>query len=186
MKARLPLLLVAVMATVSGPSCGRSPYAPDAIWKEHTSAEGRFSAAFPGEPTRQERTLNTCHGCIPFTMTHMEHGKEGMGVAYCDFPKEIVRKTSTEKLFDGVRDGAVVQFKGLVIEDRMVNVYKATGREITIKIKDDLLGRARMLMVDNRLYLIQVTGSREQVNSDAAKRFFNSFTDHLPNRSARK
>ena len=97
------------------------------------------------------------------------------GANYCDFPAEI-KKAPLRKVFDSSRDGAVANLEGKLVSESDIKLGDYPGREIRIGVEDGKqVFRARVYLVDRRLYQVVVFGSKEAATSKQADKFFDSF-----------
>jgi hypothetical protein len=144
-------------------------------WKEFTSKEGQFKVLMPGKPEQKKLETESDFGKGMLHMNTVELDKMMYGANYCDFPakiKEIPRK----KVFDSSRDGAVENLKGKLASEKDIKLGDHAGRELHIDVAGGKqLFRARVYLVDQRLYQVVVFGSKEAATSKAADKFLDSF-----------
>jgi hypothetical protein len=142
-------------------------------FREFTSAEGKFKVEMPGSPS--EETINAAG--IAMTSYRIEEKDGAYGAAYADLP--IPGGASPRQislLLNSARDGAIRnvngKFKG-ESQIRLENQYP--GREIRADLPtEDGILKARMYLVQKRVYMVIVTGRSAWVNSANAKRFLDS------------
>jgi hypothetical protein len=78
-------------------------------------------------------------------------------------------------VLEGAQDGVERSLKGKVVESRELKLGSYLGREFTLTLEAGNQYRARIYMVEGRLYQVILLGSKEYVNSLAAKAFLYSF-----------
>jgi hypothetical protein len=96
------------------------------------------------------------------------------GANYCDFPAKI-KKVPLKQIFDSSRDGAVGNLEGNLASEKDIKLGKHPGREIQIVAGGKRLFRARVYLVDQRLYQVVVFGTKEAATSKEADKFLDSF-----------
>lgn len=143
---------------------------------EHKSADGKYSANFPGTPTLSSTSIDTPEG---IKKNHYAIVETPSGTAYAVTYMDLPPKTSSEKPQDVLirtRD----LFKGpdgVVVADTEITlgVDKIPGREITIN-KGTAILRGRLILKGNRLYQIMVgAANKEGVATPEATLFLGSF-----------
>jgi hypothetical protein len=156
----------------------------DVSWREFSSAEGRFTAKFPGTPTEETHSVSTPIGDIAFHVFGKETRQGAFAVAYSDFPLSLVQNADVSRMLDGGRDGAVANVKGRLEKESKIKQNGAPGRELLIYIKDTVYCRCQVFLARNRLYQVHVLGTKEQVQSQEATKFFNLFDFYSEGRVA--
>lgn len=144
-------------------------------WVPFSSPEGRFAVAFPSAPLPTESSLETAGG--PVTLhTHTATGPDAAYVvAWADYPPEALDK-DLERMFDRTRDGLVVNLQGKVVADEKLEIQGRPGRALTLRVAGtDTILKARLVMVDRRLYQVAVVDSEGRVDASDTARFFDSF-----------
>lgn len=175
----LALLLAASGCNKSSSSEQASSSASSATWKEISSPEGRFSVLLLSNAKQEKSQTTRPDGKID-TVSYLAGTPEGRAysVAYSDYPEAWVKTKTAEETLDSARDGAVARIKGKLLSEVKVTMDGAAGRELFIAGEGEPLNvRARMAMVDGRLYVLQAlsVGPLHDVPDPDADRFFNSF-----------
>ena len=151
---------------------------------EFTSAQWKFTARFPAEPSKSTQNAPVPGGrTVPFTMFTAEFaGKDaGCVVGVADVPVPAgASPTMLDAMLDGARDGAVKNVKAKLTRSREVTLDgKYPGREFTATFTQPVKGqlRARIFLAGNRLYQVFVVGADEggAVGSAEATAFLDSF-----------
>ena len=145
-----------------------------ALWQEFSSPPGRFKITFPGQPkysTQREPVKNQIFHQfevlqIPFDL--------GFFVHYVDLPP-APNPPPPDLFFESLRGGVLSDFPGgrLTREER-VQVNGHLGREYSIAMPIAQVIR-RVYLVNNRMYMVTVSGSRLEQHRGDSDRYFNSF-----------
>jgi hypothetical protein len=155
--------------------CGQAKVWEDDSWAEFRSDEGRFTVLLPGKPSPQTESATTPVGPVTIHLFVVESKDGAVAVGYADYPKDLVRPGSIDRLLDSARDHAVVGLSGQLLEEQRIGLWSAAGRGLLIRSKDGVFCRSRIYLAGNRLYVIRAFGSRSNVESPVATRFLNSF-----------
>lgn len=154
-------------------------------WVPFSSARGNFRAVFPTRPQESVQTIDTPLGRIPYTtcMAELAGGNVAYGVAYNDYPNEILQ-TDPEKVLDGGRDGAKENLGGAIVSETRLTIHGHPGREFTILSEvqgQKLFYHTRVFLIGTRLYQMQIVRVGD-VPVDVADvvRFFASFEPLQP------
>jgi len=137
--------------------------------------DGRFTVQMPGEPKEQTNKVNTAIGPIDVHMfLSAPDPNTAYIVGYSDYPEEMMKKSESDKILDGARDGAVKNVNGKLDGEKKITIDKHPGRDFQIAT-EHFEGRNRMYLVNARLYQVMVVGSKEFVTGKDAERFLDSF-----------
>jgi hypothetical protein len=144
-------------------------------WKEFVSKEGRFKVLMPGAPKQDKAETESDFGK---GLLHMNVAQAGMaiyGANYVDFPAEV-KKAPLKQVYDSSRDGAVANMAGKLASEKDVKLGEYPGREIRIEVGEGKrLFRARVFLIEQRLYQVVVFGAPEVAASKDADKFLDSF-----------
>ncbi len=144
-------------------------------WKEFVSKEGRFKVLMPGTPKADKVATESDFGKGTLSMNVAQSGNVMYGANYSDFPPGI-KKTPIKQLFDSSRDGAVANLQGKLASEKDIKLGDHPGRELRIEVAGGKqLFRARVFLVDQRIYQVVVLSSPEAATSKEADRFLDSF-----------
>lgn len=152
---------------------GTLPNTQQAPWKEFSSAEGKFSAAMPDDPTTNAVATYTSKGrLLTHTVSSTDKELNQYLVSWTEYPEESIEQRATETKFDKIRDALVGHKGGKVLSESAVN-QGHPAREVTFSVPENRVIRVRFYFVRNRFY--QVMAESKGENSEAVERFFNSF-----------
>jgi hypothetical protein len=166
-RSRLVSGIVVGLFLLSG--CGKPEF------KEFTSTEGRFKVLMPGTPTEKTETASG----VTMKIFSVEGRNGAYAVAFADMPIPAGEsEAQIHKRLNGARDGAVANVKGLLkTETKITLSEKHLGREFEASLPEQKgMLRARIYLVNQRLYQIMVVGKPEWTSSSEATKFLESFT----------
>ncbi|MBN1392722.1 MAG: hypothetical protein JW947_07960 [Sedimentisphaerales bacterium] len=144
-------------------------------FKPYHAEDGRFTASFPGEPTKKTQLLYTPTEQLDFVTYEAGSARSGFVVGYCDYSQEVTDKYEPQQMLDVSVIGAVKNVQGELMEERELDFHGHPGKEIKIKAPDDLIIRARLILVKNRLYQVMAASSSAKVVEKKGTEFFESF-----------
>lgn len=153
----------------------------DDEWIDFAPKGGRFTLKMPAKP----RTLPPQDIAFPggksklhMFILEVDGGKAAYMAAYNDFPEDLVTDDPDvlDAALDGARDGAVKNVKGRLLSSKAIKLDKKyPGREFTFEVSGLGQARARIYLVDGRMYQVVVFGSEELVKGPDAKTYLDSF-----------
>lgn len=152
---------------------------PDAsqprTWKEFTSAEGKFSALMPDEPTTSYIVTRTPKGAVQtYTVSATDEGNS-YSVSWTEYKQESVEHKATDKTFDRLRDALVGGKSGKVLSDAPISLEGHLARAVTFTTDDGHVVMARLYFIKNRFYQVMAERKEGTTDPEAAERFLNSF-----------
>src|SRR5262249_50324596 len=152
----------------------------DEDWKEFSPKNGKFTVKMPGKPKAlpaQDISFPGGKSKLYMWILEVDGGKGAYMVAYNDFPAELVSDDVIDAALDGARDGAVKNVKGgkLLSSKKIKLQKKYPGRDFTFEVGGIGQARARIYLVEGRLYQTAVFGTEELVTDPDTKTFLDSF-----------
>lgn len=174
----------------SGPPPPPPPPAPDyapRLWKEFSSAEGRFKVLLPGTPTASEQKEATQLGELVVHSFHYE-GVTAYDLMYVEFPANInvedpaVFKKSYEDMRNGMLSN-ISQANPRIVKETDFSLDNCPGKFLHLDLGAYGTIRLKFIAVKNRVYSISVASRKAQqgvMGSDndyeeIAMTFLNSF-----------
>lgn len=146
-----------------------------ADFAEFTSKAGGFKVQLPGMPTEETKEVNGSK----ITIYTAENDTAFFLVSYTDMPFTAERlATETEKTLDGARRGVLEPINGKLLKETKLTLDgKHFGREI--QAEANLPGkqgvvRARIFLVDKRLFNLTTIGTAEAMASPDIDKFLQS------------
>ncbi|MDR3678334.1 MAG: hypothetical protein P4L41_00100 [Flavipsychrobacter sp.] len=157
---------------------------PAKEWHEYKLEGSNCSLLMPGAPTKQEKLINTAAGEITFTLFTFEPADSTddnfiYGLAYVDFPADKLYPDSiswVKGCLDNARDGAISNVHGKFLSEIIIKYKQYSGREIRIDFQNGAaVLTARLYLIKNRLYTLQVLTLPDNDFNNSIKKFFDSF-----------
>jgi hypothetical protein len=150
--------------------------APVSAWKEFSSAEGKFSCQFPGDPQEQQASTQVPQGevkTIGFTV--QTDIKTVYAVGYSEYPSTIKLLAGSEA-FDKTEAAVVDKASGKVIfqQDLMFGNYPAREYEYVAGGAANYSGRVKIIIIGQRVYQIATIFLTANPHPKDREFFFNS------------
>ncbi len=177
------LVLVTCFALIGG--TGKSlaqktedakPAKPPAGWKEHSPRDGTYVVWIPEKTNKQserERTTKLGGGSIRINALTILAGGTNYVVEEAILSPAIAKQYKKAELEDLFRDMVASEAGGKVTDDTDVKSDNVTGKEYRIE-GGKSVARARVYVTNTRVFLLRVSGTKDQVDSDNAKTFLES------------
>lgn len=166
-------LLFFVLAAILATGCGQSN------WKEFNSSEGAFRASMPDVPAKQTQRVNTQAGPMDMHMFIVEQEKAVYLIGYGDYPQVLVHKSGPQALLDGIINDVVASKPGSRLLNKQVTTLDGNpGRDFKIEMAGGeftMHMRARLFLVDSRVYRLIVITPPEGSSSTDVTKFLDSF-----------
>ena len=144
-------------------------------WIRVNSTDGRFTVLMPGQPKRLDTRASGPLGTAPSTSLVSESSGIVIGVTFVDPPRQLAATSSVPEVLDNARDGMLGSDTELISEKTIV-FQRHPGRCLSVSAKDgSTYTEAMLLMVVNRLYVLQVVSEGRRPDLSLADRFFQSF-----------
>lgn len=157
-----------------------SPNPPDGQGPDGSflSADGGFSVLFPEKPREK--------GAASATRTFsVQKDGELFAVELTDLPDDVKKQLAAASLeakqqvmeaqFDRARDAAIGKGRLLTEQKITLDQYPWLVCEFQYELAENMIGRQRMYLANNRLYAIIASGPKDFVASDDVDKFFASF-----------
>jgi hypothetical protein len=166
----VPLLIAAMAAGCGG-----------LITQEYTSTDGRYRAAFSGEPKIQEKPVPIPGGMVVAQLAICE---DRLGTArvvlYADYPPDLIQRGNTDAGLEGACQGMAREGRLTLLSEKTIAMNGHPGREVNFESQPGspgakFTGRARLYLVGNRLYQVFIAGRPGVIQSDTLDAFLNSF-----------
>lgn len=145
-------------------------------FEKYTSAQGKYTANFPGKVQQQKKSAPTEAGDIQIHLDIVAIGNDlAFIISFNDYP-EAIKAANPENVLAGVRDGNKGA-DGEIVSDEAIKFgpEKLAGRKVTIKKPGELYLKTLMVLKGARLYQVMVVGKKEQINSKGVEDFHKSF-----------
>lgn len=187
MKKLAALLITLFLLAGASGAQGQTP-APlaaerdQSLWKEYSSAIGRFAVLAPGELALVTQKMPTPDGNSILLFVHTLSTSAEYGVIYADYPFPVNGAEMQKSLLDDGARGAVASVGSKLLEEREVALGAHPGRALKELMRDGRVMHVRMYLVGPRLYQVAVTLPALEAGTPAAafgeevaKKFLDSF-----------
>jgi hypothetical protein len=145
-------------------------------WVEFKSTDGNFSVLMPGTPTASVQSVTTQSGKIDVHFYTLTTGKTAYMVSYADYPASIFQTTPIKSILDGLRDGAVKNSQGRLIDEADIALGTFQGRDLNVESSAGAnVMRAHLFVVSQRVYQVIVITEKGRASSADITKFLGSF-----------
>lgn len=152
------------------------------IWKEYSSAEGRFSILFPGKPGQDTKVIEASDAQFKLSIHRLKTLAE-YSVMYADYPVPTNDPAVAKQVLDNGAKGAVASVRSELLEINEIMLDGYPGRYLRQRMPGGEILWVKMFLVGQRMYQIAVTTPREEGASaqtislykTAADKYLNSF-----------
>jgi len=165
----LPSLLALSLAACSKPE-----------WHELAIRDAGFSVLMRGEPLYTKREIDTPAGRFVAHLYVSDRPDSVVAIGYTDYPLALVLGSTPDQLFASVRDTWLRRLHGTLT--RFDRPLKIDGKHPGIEFSADgqienteAFVRARLYLVDQRLYQVVILGKTAAVPSRVVNRYLDSF-----------
>lgn len=159
---------MAVMAVVCGPLSAETL----------ASKEGRFSVSLPATPTMNKSRVQLGDQSMEVYSYSAAVKGGSLAIVYSDLPTGVPPADRVDAVLDGAANGIVTNTKGTLIKSDKTEHAGCPGRDVlwTVKASNaELCGRARLILVGERMYQVLAVGAEAFVASQPTLDFFDSF-----------
>lgn len=173
-RSKFPLTLL-----ISALLLGACVAEDEVTYNSFRSSEGRFSADFPGRPTREARTENA--GDFRLNLVHfsVDNVNEAVSISFIDYPESIATQDPVA-LLDSIAEGATGAADGNIeggdseLKSKDATSFKGhSAIDFEVDINDREL-TARAILVGTRMYLMQVV-AESGFESESFEKLTSSF-----------
>jgi len=146
-----------------------------AKWTTFSSPEGKFKASFPTTPAKSTETNTSPVGDIESQTFASSANQLDFSVTYTDLPELALLFGGEDKILRDTKTRLLEKVSGREVSWKDVSVNGYQGKELKYTVDDGRkIGRARMFISGDRLYVLNATGPRS--NKAEMERFWNSFS----------
>ena len=151
----------------------------DSVWKEFSSAEGRFSALMPGEPQTGVIHTATRRGVLH---THSvssgdwwDGERSSFSVNWTDYPPGAPAPPATQATFDKIRDALLTFQGGELLDESSDDFAGRAARSFTYKDADGDVSKVVVFFDGERFYQLTAETREGRAGAESRERFVNSF-----------
>ncbi len=170
---------LSVIALVSLVGCQRSTDSSSSqAWQELAPEGSGFSIQFPGTPSEDSGSEVTAFGVIDSAWFNLEPEGDGRSYAlrYDDYPRTLVSLGDVGQLLFARQKRIEHELEAKPLNETDVFLDDYAGREILFELPDGEIGVYRIVLIDQRMYQLSVSGSQEALaTSEVTTTFLDSF-----------
>jgi len=146
------------------------------VWRRFASPDKKFSVLFPGAPIEVKQPIQEDGWQSTLYMYMVERKQESVlyMTAYIDYPFQFPSEAVPEGLASG-REGMLAERGATLISEQAIELNGYPGTEFKYRLPDRSTGRARLYLVNQRLYMLVVETSKEQWLTKSIEGFLSSF-----------
>ena len=132
-----------------------------------------FSVNMPGKPQHNESTHKSFVGAVQENSYTVKSGSASYTASVSDLPGMAVALGGSNTILSKAKEGLLKESGGSELSFEKISLAGSEGRELTYSLPSGGIGKARLYLVEKRLYVI--VGSGPKATSAAIDRFVNSF-----------
>lgn len=152
-------------------------------WRTCQNEDFGFVIAFPGIPDSSEQTVNSAAGLLVMHMYQVDLSKVDSAqniyyaVNYTRYPDSLdIKALKIDTFYNHSIKGMLANLQSDLIEEKVVYIEGYEGRELRIDFQKGLaIITERLVLADNRYYLLMVVTENENDRNPYIQRFFDSF-----------
>ena len=151
-------------------------------WQEFQPTEGHFRILLPREPLKEFVPLGGDFGPLELNWFTTQLGPQEYGVGYVDLPENKLKLYDTSALLNAMNRSAAKTFNGRILSSKAITLDQYPGHEIVLEGTspdsgaEKVVVRARIYLVDHRLYEVVQAAPKSQSQLPDVQQFFDSFT----------
>jgi hypothetical protein len=147
----------------------------DTVMAKFISPDNAFSVLLPGKVQEKRENLNSEIGPVEIFTYSAKSKHHDYTVVYVDYPHFMVKEQGAEELLNGASYGTVMDSHGKLMTENTIDLQGNPGRELKIVGPQKEYIRARLFLVNNRLYQIKVVSSISHTMDKDVEIMFDSF-----------
>lgn len=151
------------------------------VWKEHSSAEGRFSLLFPGEVTVEDQVIEPAPGVQLKLRVHQAKTPVECSVMYFDYPMPLNDPEAARDVLDKGAKGGVAAVNSELLELKEITLDGHPGRYLKERMPGGEIMRVKMILVGQRLYQVAITTPGEEGASSKDLKTYQEMSDKFLN-----
>lgn len=152
-------------------------------WKQFESKECRFKINFPAGVTQTSQPVKTAAGTLTLHVFQADVSSDTANnnlmymVNYSAMPDSLnsTRKEKMDAFFEGSINGMARNINGTVLSQKNVDYKGYPGREVRVDLQGQATLTVKLILIENRYYILMaITSVPKEPNADI-KKFFDSF-----------
>lgn len=150
-----------------------------ADWVPFQSQDGKFAVQMPTQPSEDTETTSSLVGNVVDSTFSSTSGDESFSVTYTDLPALAVAFGGSGTIYSNAAGSLLKDVLGKQSSFNDATVAGQSGKELDYTAparsgEPPMVGKARMFLVGNRLYVVNATVPASGSEADM-DRFFSSF-----------
>jgi hypothetical protein len=142
---------------------------------DYTSKGGKFTVRFPGKVVEK----NMSSAGLTAKGVGYEAKDGSYTVVYADLPDAAAAALKTpeavETVLETLRDTAVEQLKGKLLDDKKIKLGGVAGMELKVALPDGKVMRNQLYLSGTRVYQVMIVGTKDFVAGNESDKFVKSF-----------
>ena len=149
-------------------------------WQKYKAEDLEFVSYFPGEAERSLDKVQTAVGEVDMHMVSLSPTDDKnltyavIQSAYPENSYDYTDETRIKNMLDGATSGAVTNVQGALIYENVVQFNGFPARDLKVEIEGGFI-YIKTILVNNKMYILQVICETDHDNNSSIERFFNSF-----------
>jgi hypothetical protein len=150
---------------------------PPKGWSEYIPASKAFAVWLPEGGRRSERSRDATFGGARLKISMVVVQKDNIiyRAEQVSLPVKAGEKVDATAALEAFRDAFVKDVNGLVTSDSDIKLGKMPGKEYVMDAGKTKQAKLRVYVAGPRVYMLSMIGTKEQIESDSAKMYFDSF-----------
>ena len=153
------LIAIKLPARADRPSTSHiqpSPLIAQGQWQPFQSDMGGYGISMPDSPVDDTKSFETQAGIVDFRISSVTSNGIFYGVGYGDYPEKDYGRKSSKDLLNELQTAALKSFEVKLKEEKDIKLGLYQGRELDFESPEGLVGKARILLVNRRMYVLGV------------------------------
>lgn len=171
----MALIAAALIWLFANQSDIQSDIGSDIVMARFISPDKSFTVLLPGKVQEKRQNMNSDIGPVEIFTYNAKSKYHDYTIIYVDYPHFMVEEQSAEELLDGSSYGTVMDNRGKLMAETAIDLQGNPGRELKIAGPQKEYIRARLYLVNNRLYQIKAVSKLEHAQDEDMEMIFNSF-----------
>ena len=143
-------------------------------WVLFVGPDKKFSVLMPGVPVTKDQPAPGLNA--PMKVHMLDLRRKAFFISFVDIPPHELGNVPIDQRFAAARDGGLKNTPNSVLEsEKVITFEKYPGRDIVYSIPNKGRFVMRLILVDNRMYILLVGGDTITAESADVTKFFASF-----------
>jgi len=117
---------------------------------------GGYGISMPDSPVDDTKSFETQAGVVDFRISSVTSKGVYYGVGYGDYPEKDYGRKSSRDLLNELQTAALKSFQVKLKDEKDIKFGPHQGRELDFESPEGLVGKARVLLVNRRMYVLGV------------------------------